>query len=321
MTEMPPGGVPLGPATALPPGGVPWDVTLSLRAADGVALRGALWNPQGERGLALALPGRTEFLEKVSVPAAALVERGFAVASLDWRGQGLSARLLANPLKGHAEHFEHFDLDLAALLADPAVARLGPVRLVFAHSMGGAIALGAMGRGRLRTEALVLSAPMAGIAGRGLTRFMMGRGARALRRLGLGHRWPPLPDASDVYVFRDFEGNCLTGDEALYAWLGDALREEPRLQLALPTIGWLAAAHKAVRRIHRMPDPHCPVQVFVGSREGVVDATAVKALGTRIAGGAIVLDGARHDLPLETPPRRAVMWRAVDDFLAALPEA
>ena len=32
--------------------------------------------------------------------------RGFTVATFDWRGQGGSARLLADPLKAHARDFE-----------------------------------------------------------------------------------------------------------------------------------------------------------------------------------------------------------------------
>ena len=83
-------------ALDLPPGGIAWDETLTLEASDGVRLRGALWrasDPDGScRGLVLLLNGRTEFVEKCALPAAALVARGFAVASVDWRGQGLSPR-------------------------------------------------------------------------------------------------------------------------------------------------------------------------------------------------------------------------------------
>ena len=81
-------------ALDLPPGGIAWDETLELEASDGVRLRGAFWRGvgrasetggetgRGSRGLVLLLNGRTEFLEKWTLPAAALVARGFAVASV-----------------------------------------------------------------------------------------------------------------------------------------------------------------------------------------------------------------------------------------------
>lgn len=309
---------PEGPVTALPPGGLPWDLSLALTANDGTRLRGAIWNPGGPRGLALLLTGRTEFLEKASLPAAALVARGFAVASLDWRGQGLSTRLLDEPLKGHVARFEDYDRDLAALLAAPEVTRLGPPRLVFAHSMGGAITLGATARGLLPPLPLILSAPMADIAGRGLTALLMDQGARAARAIGLGRRWPPLPRPEVPYVFNGFDGNCLTGDERNYAWLTEALHAAPALQLGLPTLGWLAAAQGAVRQIAALPrDRVGPALICLGTREGVVDPDAVKALAARLGAGPLMLEGARHDLPIETADHRERLWAAADDFIAA----
>ena len=147
----------------LPPGGIAWDETLELEASDGVRLRGALWRG-GSRGLVLLLSGRTEFLERCALSAAALVARGFAVAGLDWRGQGRSQRLIDPPLKGHVGRFTDFHRDLAALAAHPAVAGIAGPRLMLANSMGAAIGLGAVARGRIAPSAVILSAPMLGFA-------------------------------------------------------------------------------------------------------------------------------------------------------------
>ncbi|MEM0945386.1 MAG: alpha/beta hydrolase, partial [Pseudomonadota bacterium] len=92
---------------ALPPGARPWDRGFRVEAADGVGLRAALWQG-GDRGLAVLLSGRTEFMEKMALPATALVERGFSVASLDWRGQGLSDRLAEPAHMGHVARFSDY---------------------------------------------------------------------------------------------------------------------------------------------------------------------------------------------------------------------
>ncbi|MEL6768292.1 MAG: alpha/beta hydrolase [Pseudomonadota bacterium] len=305
-----------GPAVSLPPGGVAWADGLALAASDGVALRAALWNPGGARGLALYLPGRTEFLEKASMTAAALAKRGFAVASIDWRGQGLSARALDEPLKGHVESFEAYGRDLAALLAAPAVAGQGPVRLVLGHSMGTAIALGAVARGQIAPAALVLSAPMAGIAFKPAQNLGVKLVARLACALGLGNRWPPTEAAAKPNIFEPFEGNCLTHDPDIYAWQGAAFRSLPALQLGLPTFGWIHAAYEAMALMARLGPPGFPVQVLLGEKEGVVDNAASRRMAAKLGASLVEIEGARHDILMEDAPRRARVWQAIDGFLA-----
>ena len=65
------------------------------QAGDGVRLRMAHWPADAARGSVLLFPGRTEYVEKYAPVAAWLNAAGLSVLSLDWRGQGASARLLA----------------------------------------------------------------------------------------------------------------------------------------------------------------------------------------------------------------------------------
>ena len=62
--------------------------------------------------------GRGEFIEKYFEVVADLRRRGFAVAAMDWRGQGLSQRGLANPRKGHIADFSEYDHDLLRFMKD-----------------------------------------------------------------------------------------------------------------------------------------------------------------------------------------------------------
>lgn len=304
------------PAVALPPGGTAWQDGLALTASDGAALRAALWNPGGARGLALYLPGRTEFLEKASATAAALVERGFAVASIDWRGQGLSARALDEPRKGHVERFDDFGLDLAALLAAPSVVQQGPVRVVLGHSMGTAISLGAVARGQIAPAALVLSAPMAGIAFNAAQNVGVKLVAKIACALGLGDRWPPTETAAKPTVFEPFETNCITHDPEIYGWQAEVLRAVPGLQLGLPTFRWIAAAYDAMSLMAGLGPPGFPVQVLLGEKEGVVDNAASRRMADKLGASLVEIAGARHDILMEDAPRRAAVWQAIDGFLA-----
>src|SRR5689334_11979155 len=89
------------------PAAVPSGLGATYRPADrygwlpsgSALLRYALWSARGtSRGTILLLTGRGEFLEKYATEVVGeLLDRGFAVAAIDWRGQGLSDR----PLPDH----------------------------------------------------------------------------------------------------------------------------------------------------------------------------------------------------------------------------
>jgi len=303
-------GVPLAPGALAP------DAVLPLAAADGVRLRGAVWRG-GDRGLALLLQGRTEFVEKAAIPAAALVARGFSVATLDWRGQGLSERPVTPPEKGHVGDFREYGHDLAALLDAPEVAALGPVRMTLAHSMGGTVALESIGPGIPARAPLVLSAPMLGIAMARPLQLATRVLARAARRIGCGEAWPPVWRPARPYVAAvEFGDNDLTGDRAVFDWLRTALAAEPRLALGTPTLGWLDAAGAAMARIARRGALAGPALCLLGDAERVVDPGAVRRGCARLGAACTEIAGGRHELLVEADPVRAEAWRQIDRFLA-----
>src|SRR5215470_9875549 len=90
-----------------------------VKTPDGVRLRFARWlPPPGRKGTVCIFPGRTEFIEKYFETVRDLRARGFAVATLDWRGQGLSERPLADPYKGHVDDFSRYDIDLETFMKE-----------------------------------------------------------------------------------------------------------------------------------------------------------------------------------------------------------
>ena len=83
-----------------------------LKTRDGLSLRFARWAPPpGRNGTVCLFGGRAEFIEKYFETVRDLRARGFAVAMLDWRGQGLSARALRNPRKGYVRSFNDYEID------------------------------------------------------------------------------------------------------------------------------------------------------------------------------------------------------------------
>jgi len=96
---------------SIPANPVPEGATLAMiRTPDGVSLRTVRWPPPpGRKGTVCLFQGRTECIEKYFEMVRELRGRGFAVATLDWRGQGLSDRALRDRFKGHVENFAQYD--------------------------------------------------------------------------------------------------------------------------------------------------------------------------------------------------------------------
>lgn len=295
-----------------------------LETDDGIALRAALWRAAPSRGHCIFLTGRTEALEKVALPAAAFLDRGFSVASLDWRGQGFSDRLTGRERMGHVGDFTDYQRDLAALLADDRVASLSGPRVIFAHSMGGAIALRALhgaGADPGPVAGAILSAPMLGIAMTPPARAIAGVVTRVGGWLGKGEAWPPVGKPDRFYVLEPFEGNVLTGDADVYAWLQETLRAEPRLGLGWPSIGWLGAATAEMAWLaaqHHAPET--PLLYLLGAEEKVVDPARVRESAARFGAKLVEVPDGRHEVLIDTAEVRAAAWEAIDAFLADVME-
>lgn len=290
-----------------------WGRPLAL-AAGGVGLRAALTVPPQPRGHVLLLPGRAEFIEKYAGVSAALAARGLAVAALDWRGQGGSARLAGDATTGHVGDFADYRADLDALASHPEVADLPGPRVVVAHSMGATVALDWMRAGG-RANLAVLSAPMLGIRLSPALAPLAPGLARLAVRAGLGLR--PVPGTGRApYPLGPFEGNVLTADPAAFAAMAAFLRANPAVGVAGLTFGWLHAAFRAMAGL-RGGDVAVPALVVLGTAEALVDPAPIRSLGRGPAARLVEIDGARHEPFMETPARRAVLWGEIEGFLAA----
>ncbi len=136
-----------------------------FKGYDGAQLRFARWDAtrMPRRGTVCLFGGRTEFIEKYFEVIADLRRRGFAVATMDWRGQGGSQRMLSNPRKGHVRGFWEYDRDLIRFMKDIVLPDCLPPFIGLAHSMGGNVLLRAATMPGLWFERIVLTAPMIAI--------------------------------------------------------------------------------------------------------------------------------------------------------------
>lgn len=289
-----------------------------LRAADGVRLRVVAWPaPAGGRGTVLILPGRTEWAEKYALTAGALRPQGWGAVAVDWRGQGLADRALADPLIGHVEDFAEFQRDLRAVLDWAGAQGLGAMPWL-AHSMGGCIALRGLVDG-LRPPAVAFSAPMWGLATAGWLQAAVGTQARVARALGRDRGYTPTTGPTYGLPSMAFDLNPLTRDRVQFDRMKAQIATAPGLALAGPSLAWSGAALAEMGRLARAPSPAVPALIGLGGAEKIVSAPAIRDRAARWPGAVLVdYPGAEHELLMErTEVRDDLLGRALDLFARA----
>ncbi len=297
-------------------------VSGSIRTPDGVTLRFARWAPPpGRRGTVVILQGRAESIEKYFETVRDLRARGFAVATLDWRGQGLSDRALSDRHKGYVRNFAAYATDLDAFMDQVVLPDCPPPIFALAHSMGGAIAIRACHDGRRWFERVVLSAPMLALPAR---RFMglAGPLVRTLRFMGRGGAY--VPGAPRVVSgAEDFIGNAVTSDPVRFARNAAVLEEEPALGLGPPTVAWANSALRVMKQFERpayAAHLRQPILLVAAGRDQVVSTAAIETFGSHlIAGRHLIIAGSMHEILQEQDHYRDQFWAAFDAFVPGTP--
>ena len=297
-------------------------VSGTIRTPDGAELRYARWAPPaGRRGTVCVFTGRGEQIEKYFETVRDLRDRGFAVAMIDWRGQGHSSRRLRNPRKGYVRDFSDFEVDVETFVQQVVLPDCPPPHFALAHSMGGAVMLRIAYAGKRWFDRIVLSAPMIDLPGR-LNTLPVRVFLKFLRLVGQGGRY--VPGGSDQLTGTDsFVNNPLTSDPVRYARNAAILEEDPTLGIASPTVAWADTAFRAMQTFKGRDYPsriRQPILMLAASNDAVVSTSAIEEVAYHLrAGSHLVIAGAKHESLQEQDRYRAQFWAAFDAFVPGTP--
>ena len=275
-----------------------------LTTSDGVRIRVAVWGHQAAKGTVLLFPGRTEFIEKYGRAAVDLLARGYATLCIDWRGQGLAARLQPNPALGHVADFSEYQLDVAAVIAYATAQDLPRPYYLLAHSMGGCIGLRSL-NARLPVNAVCFTAPMWGIKLAPPLRPIAWALSGLSLPLGFSNSVAPGQSAQTYVLRAGFGGNDLTSDADMFAYMQGQCQAHPELALGGPSLRWLNAALRETLELSQGPAPATPCLAFLGTDEAIIDVPRVKQrMATWTNGKLVMIQGSRHEVLMETPATR-----------------
>ena len=130
------------------------------KTLDGVNLRIAIWNETSSKGTILLQSGRTEFIEKYYEVIQEFINRGFCVALMDWRGQGLSDRVAKDIRIGHIDNFSDYDSDFEEVVRKVYQDTCPKPWIALGHSMGGCLVASNAAKNTDLFDAIILCAPM-----------------------------------------------------------------------------------------------------------------------------------------------------------------
>lgn len=289
---------------------------------DGRPLRFAIWGATRgpRRGTVCIFQGRTEFIEKYFETVSDLRRRGFAVAIMDWRGQGGSDRLVDDPRKGHISDFSEFDRDLRQFMREIVLPDCPPPYVALGHSMGSHIVLRNIAGPGSWFERAVLVAPMIGLHS-DVLRFPEAL-IRVYARIGAA------TGMSTSYVYGgtaasgyspDYEGNILTSDRERFSRNRQIERAAPKLLLGSPTVGWLNAALRSMRMVGDQDYPsrvRVPALIFGAGLDRIVSTAAAEKFAAALKVGTyILMPDAQHEILQENNDIRARFWATFDAYL------
>ncbi len=280
--------------------------------------------PEAKKAVVFS-PGRGEGYAKYKELLYDFTQQGYSVFIIDHQGQGLSSRRLDNRHKGYVEEFNDYVVDLNQFVQDVVkVHHQGELMLV-SHSMGGAIGLRYLQQYPEVFSKTVFSSPMWGLnAGampkpiaKGLFNFV-----NWLTTLVTDQN--PYFLGSEDYSPTPFSENQLTSSKVRYQQFRHEYDSNPDLQIGGVTFGWIRSSINAIdTAFDKLYLVKSPVMVLQSGNDEVIDNQAQNAFCKQLAllGNPcvnqvpIVIEGAKHELFIESDPMRAEVLEKVFTFL------
>ncbi len=291
-------------------------------SGDGRKLRTALWMVQKKKayGTIFFLTGHREFIEKYSETFEFFIKKEFNVASLDWRGWGLSDRPFpSRPKIQHVSSAKEYQLDLDAILDLAKRRKLTTPWYLVAHSLGCLIALRRLISEPLCFDKYIFLSPLWGnfpYVPRPIQRLFI-KFEKALRLFGCIMLTQQRPEKYKPYSLTiDFKSNTLTSDREQFNRLQTILKENPELHSGTPTLGYVIAILKEIDALNLANIPNTKILVLLAEQEKITDNLAVMRLINRYAFiNVATIKKAQHEILIEKEEIRTEALSLMHKFL------
>lgn len=291
-----------------------------LTTKEALEIRTARWMPKGTpKGTILLCQGYTEFLEKYDEVVQELLDRDFAVVTFDWRGQGMSSRLIRDPQKGHMTSFADFMTDAELIYQKIVVSKMPGPYHIMGHSMGGHLAFRVLQEFPNHYKKAILCAPFFGWSP------SFGAGKLNLKVVIILSNLMKTIGSSQSYAYgatppslqKTLPGQ--TSDRTRFQKRVTFYKVEPHLLMGGPTWNWILESTKSLFLIlkdKRIEQIQTPILLASGAKDEIVDPHAhhaVAALSEKI--NLVDFPTSMHEILMEQDVIRNAFWKEFDQFM------
>ena len=300
----------------MPTGGV---VEL-LPTEEGLEIRTARWMPKGIcRGTILLCQGYTEFLEKYDEVVEELLDRNFAIVTFDWRGQGLSSRLIRDPQKGHITSFADFIKDAELIYQKIVVPKMPAPYHIMGHSMGGHLAFRVLQEFPNHYTKAILCAPFFGWSpnfGAGkLNSMVVIIITNLMKAFGFSQAYAY--GATPPSKAKTLPGQ--TSDRVRFQKRVRFYEVEPHLLMGGPTWNWILESTKSLALIlqaKRIAKIQTPILLASGAKDEIVDPQSHHTIVAKSKKIRLVdFPTSMHEILMEQDGIRDTFWQEFDQFM------
>ena len=270
-----------------------------------------------KKGTVLLQQGHNEFIEKYYETIQELLNRGFNVICFDWRGQGLSEKMIDNNHKQYIEDFNIHDCDLDFIINEIIIKNFTQPLIGIGHSMGGHILLSSKSLIKEKFKAVILSAPMLGFSYEKLLFALSSiTGIFSNKESYFPGSKPNMGNETA------FEDNELTNDRTRYTRTQKLVRKLPIVRLWGVTNSWVNAVKKNLIKIRQetwLRSIQTRILIINPLEDKVVNPKKTIQIANKLPFCKIInINGVKHEILMEKDKFRQIFWEHFDDFLSDL---
>ena len=269
------------------------------------------------RGTVLLQQGHNEFIEKYFEVIDEFLKRGFNVISFDWRGQGLSGRIIKDKNKSYIESYDTHDQDLKYILNTIIKPHFQKPLIGVGHSMGGCLMLSAFYEHNNEFDLGILSCPMLGFKNEIFLKFLssMGNFLSSSESYLIGSK----PNMGKETPFNE---NQLTSDEFRYNRTLKMVRKNPNLRLWGVTNAFAKSVIKRlniIRHSDLIKKIDIKLLVINSLNDEVVDSNKTLSTLKKLQNCQIKnFNNSKHEIFMEKDKERIKLWKYIDNFLSEI---
>ena len=297
----------------------PTDVSYDyFTSHDGAKIRYMLWPKEGAKGTVIILGGRTEFIEKFYEDMYLWQARGYAVAAMDWRGQGLSHREHKDRERHFVLNFDDHIADLKCFFDQILNSQMPAPYTLMGHSAGSHNILRFLHDHGDLVERAILVAPMVKIDTGGVPVFLNTMLLKLMTAIGQDHRY--VPGHTSFKEGRWGWRDQLTSDDERFEDEDYFIKHKDRgLAVGGVTYRWFSSALRSIGILNSAGYAEAidtPILMLQAGGDTIVDNDAMIDFAKRLPQvGLVRIEGAMHEILKESDDKREMVWQAIDHFI------